>query len=42
MKELNPSSERIDNHKDIPPSGNGPMKSILRHSIGVYVDVEKP
>ena len=25
-----------------PWSGNGPMKSIFRHSIGVYVEVVKP
>ena len=42
MKEFNPSSKSIDNNKDIPPSGNGPMKSMLRHSIGVHVEVEKP
>jgi hypothetical protein len=28
--------------KTYPSSGNGPTKSMLRHSIGVYVDVVKP
>ena len=42
MKELNPSRKRIDYYEVIPPSGNGPMKSMLRHSICVSVEVEKP